>query len=86
MRVEDGPIGQKNISLNKSKATRSMCMESVTIFSSSIAIICKEIQKLESIWCGFLRQMVKVVSLGKMLLRTKKDKTIPDDEIDWSLS
>ena len=44
----------------------------------------QKIQKLESISYGFLRRMVKCGFDRKNAPKNKKDKTIPDDEIDWS--
>ena len=44
----------------------------------------KDMQKLESVWCGFLRRMVKGGFSRRNAPKNKKDKSIPEEEIDWS--
>ena len=41
-------------------------------------------QKLESVWSGFLRTLVKGGFIRKNAPKIKKDKSIPEEEIDWS--
>ena len=61
------------------------CVRSRLLYSvQAWQLNAKEIQKLESIWCGFLRRMVKGGFTRKNVPKNKKEKTIPDDEIDWS--
>ena len=43
----------------------------------------KEMQKTESIWCGFLTRMVKGGFSRSNAPKDKKDKSIPNDEVDW---
>lgn len=44
----------------------------------------REMQKLECVWHGFLRRMVKGGFSRKNAPKNKKDTSIPKDEIDWS--
>ena len=44
----------------------------------------EEMRKLESVWCGFLRRLVKGGFSRKNAPKNKKDKSIPEDEVDWS--
>ena len=41
-------------------------------------------QKLESVWCGFLRRMVKGGFSRANAPMNKKDLSIPVEEIDWA--
>ena len=41
-------------------------------------------QKLESVWCGLQRRMVKGGFSRKDAPKNKKDKSIPAEEVDWS--
>lgn len=44
----------------------------------------KEMQKIESVWCGFLRRMVKGGFSRRNAPKNKKDTSIPKEEVDWS--
>ena len=44
----------------------------------------KGMQKLESVWCGFLKQLVKGGFSRRNAPKNKKDKSIPEEEIDCS--
>ena len=44
----------------------------------------EEMRKLESVWCGFLRRLVKGGFSRINAPKNKKDKSIPEDEINWS--
>ena len=44
----------------------------------------EEMQKLESVWCGFLRRLVKGGFSRKNDPKNKKDQSIPEGEVDWS--
>ena len=44
----------------------------------------REMQKLESVWHGFLRRMVKGGFKRKNAPKDKNDNSIPPEEIDWS--
>ena len=44
----------------------------------------EEMRKLESVWCGFLRRLVKGGFCRVNAPKNKKDKSIPEDEINWS--
>ena len=44
----------------------------------------EEMQKLESVWCGFLRRLVKGGFPKKNAPKNKKDQSIPEGEVDWS--
>ena len=44
----------------------------------------KEMEKLESVWHGFLRRMVKGGFKRKNAPKNKNDTSIPAEDIDWS--
>jgi len=44
----------------------------------------KDMRKLETVWCGFLRRMVKGGYARRNAPKNKKDKSIPEEEIDYA--
>ena len=44
----------------------------------------EEMLKLESVWCGSLRRLVKGGFSRKNAPKNKKDQSIPEGEVDWS--
>ena len=44
----------------------------------------KDMRKLEAVWCGFLRRMVKGGYARRNAPKSQKDKSIPEEEIDYS--
>ena len=44
----------------------------------------KDMRKLETVWCGFLRRMVKGGYARRNAPKNKKDKSIPEEEIDYT--
>ena len=61
------------------------CVRSRLLYSvQAWQLNAKEMQKLESVWSGFLRRMVKGGFIRKNAPKNKKDKSIPEEEIDWS--
>ena len=44
----------------------------------------EEMRKLESVWCGFLRRLVKGCFSRKNAPKNKKDKSISEDDVDRS--
>ena len=45
----------------------------------------EEMRKLELVRCGFLRRLVKGGFSRKNAPKNKKDQSIPEGEVDWSL-
>ena len=61
------------------------CVRSRLLYSvQAWQLNASEIQKLESVWSGFLRRMVKGGFSRKNAPKNKNDLSIPEEEIDWS--
>ena len=43
----------------------------------------EEMRQLESVWCVFLRRLLKGDFSRKIAPKNKKDKSIPEGQVDW---
>ena len=59
-------------------------MSAVVCYVQAWQLDAKEKRRLESVWCGFLRRLVKGGFSRKNSPKNKKDKSIPEGELDWS--
>ena len=74
----------KRIFLSTRVKLLEACVRSRLLYSvQAWQLNAKEMQKLESIWCGFLRRMVKGGFSRVNAPKNKKD-LIPVEEIDWA--
>ena len=61
------------------------CVRSRLLYSvQAWQLNASEMKKLESIWHGFLRRMVKGGFKRKNAPKNKNDNSIPPEEVDWS--
>ena len=61
------------------------CVRSRLLYSvQAWQLSAKDMRKLESVWSGFLRRMVKGGFSRHNAPKNKKDKSIPEEEIDYS--
>ena len=75
----------KRIFLSTRVKLLEACVRSRLLYSvKAWQLNAKEMQKLESIWCGFLRRMVKGGFSRTNAPKNKKDMIIPKEEIDWA--
>ena len=63
------------------------CVRSRLLYSvQAWQLNASEMLKIEAVWNGFLRRMVKGGFTRKNAPKNKKDKSIPENEIDWSFN
>ena len=81
----------KNVLLDKrihlSTRVRSLeaCVRSRLLYSvQAWSLNAKEMQKIESIWHGFLRRLVKGGFKRQNAPKDKNDNSIPQEEINWA--
>ena len=75
----------KRIFLSTREKLLEACVRSRLLYSvQALQLNAKEMQKLESIWCGFLRRMAKGGFSRANAPKNKKDMSIPVEEIDWA--
>ena len=61
------------------------CIKSRLLYSvQAWQLNAKEMKKMEAVWYGFLRRMVKGGFQRKNAPKNKEDVSIPEDEIDWA--
>ena len=61
------------------------CVRSRLLYSvQAWQLNARELQKIEVVWNGFLRRMVKGGFARKNAPKNKKDTSIPAEEVDWS--
>ena len=75
----------KRIFLSTRVKLLEACVRSRLLYSvQAWKLDSKEMQKIESVWCGFLRRMVKGGFSRRNAPKNKKDTSIPKEEVDWS--
>ena len=78
-------LTDKRIFLSTRVKFLEACVRSRFLYSvQAWQLNASELSKLETVWNGFLRRMVKGGFKRKNAPKNKKDTSIPENEIDWS--
>ena len=78
-------LTDKRIFLSTRVKFLEACVRSRLLYSvQAWQLNASELSKIETVWNGFLRRMVKGGFKRKNAPKNKKDTSIPENEIDWS--